>query len=209
MKRLLITAISVLVIMAFVGCATQPKKAEMVTVKKAPAEKKAPAKAAAPAKKAQAALPKFVASQSRKGKPAPANWKKFDKSGQVKYLQVQTTASASPAGQGSKLDGSRGERLIEIQAASGAAGNEVVWSLKNEGKSTVWVVASGKTGTTMPLSISSGTTATLKTMLDADRYTYIVVDNEGGKKLTLAVKAKLDDVDAKTTRGKYMKILWF
>lgn len=209
MKRLLIIAISVLVIMAFVGCATQPKKMGKAVVQKALAKQEAPAKAAAPAKKAPAALPAFDASQSRKGKPVPASWKKFDKSGKVKFLQVQTTASASPAGQGSKLDGSRGERLIEIQALPGVPGNEVVWSLKNEGKSTVWVVAAGKTDAAIPLSIAGGTTATLKTVLDSDRYTYIVVDNEGGKKLTLAVKAKLGDVSAKTTRGKYMKILWF
>jgi len=73
----------------------------------------------------------------------------------------------------------------------------------------VWVVACGKTGASLPLSIAGGTTVTLKTMLDSDRYTYIVVDNEGGKKLTLAVKAKIGDISAKTTRGKYMKILWF
>lgn len=203
MKRLLLIAMSALVIMAFVGCATQPKKMETATVKKAPA------KAEAPAKKAQVALPAFDASQSRKGKPAPASWKKFDKSGKVKFLQVQTTAPASPAGRGSKLDGSYGERLIEIQVLPGVAGTEAVWSLKNGGKSTVWVVASGETDTPMPLSIAGGTTATLKTKLDADGYTYIVVDNEGGKKLTLAVKAKVGDIAAKTTRGKYMKILWF
>ena len=206
MKRLLIIAISVLVIMAFVGCATQPKKIEKAAVQKAPAKKEAPAKKAAPVKAAKAALPEFDASQSRKGKPIPESWKKFDKSGKVRFLQVQTTAPASPAGQGSKLDGSIGERLIEIQALSG---NEVVWTLKNEGKSTVWVVASGKTDASIPIGIAGGTTATLKTMLGSDKYTFIVVDNEGGKKLTLAVSAKLGDVSAKTTRGKSMKILWF
>jgi len=209
MKRLLIIAISVLVIMAFMGCATQPKKAEKAIVQKAPAKQEAPVKKAAPAKAVKAVLPEFDALQSRKGKPIPESWKKFDKSGKVKFLQVQTTAPASPAGQGSRLDGSYGERLIEIQASPDVAGNEVVWSLKNEGKSTVWVVAGGKTGASLPLSIAGGTTATLKTMLDSDRYTYIIVDNEGGKKLTLAVKAKIGDISAKTTRGKYMKILWF
>ena len=62
-------------------------------------------------------LPESVQKQSRKDAVESETWKKFDKSGQVKFLQVQNTAAASKAGTGAKLDGSIGERLIEIKVA--------------------------------------------------------------------------------------------
>jgi len=46
-------------------------------------------------------------------------------------------------------------------------------------------------------------------VLSQDRYTYIVVDNEGGGKTSLDIKAKCGEIDARTTRGKSMLIIWF
>ncbi|GEM_PF-1661052 len=210
MKRLFFLLISLAIVVAFIGCATHPMKKEAgpaITVEKA--KEKAPAAEAPKAAPKAVKLPDFVASQSKKGKPVPESWKKFDKSGKVKFLQVQTTAPGSPAGQGSKLDGSIGERLVEIQVDPSITSKEVVWSLKNSGKSTVWVVAAGNPQGSLPLAIDPGQTVTLKTALDKDNYTFVVVDNEGGKKTTLELKAKCGGVDAKTTRGKSMKVVWF
>ncbi len=215
MKRLFLLLISVALVVAFIGCANFPMKKEAAPAVKA---EKAKEKAPAAEKKPQAApkatpkivkLPDFDASQSKKGKPVPESWKKFDKSGKVKFLQVQTTAPGSPAGHGNVLDGSIGERLVEIQVDPSITSKTVVWSLKNSGKSTVWVVAAGNPVGKIPLAIEPGKTVTLKTTLDNDNYTFVVVDNEGGKKTTLGIKAKCGGVDAKTTRGKSMKVVWF
>jgi hypothetical protein len=45
--------------------------------------------------------------------------------------------------------------------------------------------------------------------LDGSRYTYIVVDNHGGGKTQLSIKAKMAETDAKTARGKSMLVIWF
>ncbi len=205
-KRILSLLITVSIILAFIGCATQPKKAEATKTVSQPAAKKA---AAAPKKEAGVSLPKFVLSQSKKNWVPPASWKKFDKSGKVKFLQVQTTAPASPAGSGSKLDGSIGERLVEIKVDPSVGSKVVKWNLKNSGKSTVWVVAAGGMVGSLPVAIAPGKTVSITTNLDKDNYTYIVVDNEGGKKTTLGISAKCGEVKAKTTRGKSMKVVWF
>jgi len=156
-----------------------------------------------------AGLPKTVREQSQRDVIQPETWKKFDKSGQVKFLQVQTTASHSEAGMGSKLDGSLGERLIEIKVDPAVQDTVVEWSLKNKGKSTIWVVAAGESDVALPVSIEGKGSATLKTPLDKDRYTYIVVDNEGGGKTALEAKATCGGAKAKTARGKSMVIIWF
>ena len=156
-----------------------------------------------------AGLPKTVQSQSRKGAVETEVWKKFDKSGDVKFLQVQTTAPKSDKGTGALLDGSYGERLLEILVGPGVDGTEVVWSLKNKGPSTVWIVAAGGSESAFPISIDKDQAVELTTLLDADRYTYLVVDNEGGGKTELGISAKCGGTDAKTTRGKTMKVLWF
>ncbi len=204
-KRILSLLITVSIILAFIGCATQPKKAEATKTVSQSAAKKA---AAAPKKEAGVSLPKFVLSQSKKNWVPPASWKKFDKSGKVKFLQVQTTAPASPAGSGSKLDGSIGERLVEIKVDPSVGSKVVKWNLKNSGKSTVWVVAAGGMVGSLPVAIAPGKTVSITTDLE-DNYTYIVVDNEGGKKTTLGISAKCGEVKAKTTRGKSMKVVWF
>jgi len=122
-----------------------------------------------------AGLPKTVQSQSRKDEPTTEAWKKFDKSGDVKILQVQTTAPKSDAGTGALLDGSYGERLLEIMVEPGVKGTEVVWSLKNKGPSTVWIVAAGGSESAFPISIDKDQAVELTTLLDEDRYTYLVV----------------------------------
>jgi len=139
-----------------------------------------------------AGLPKTVQSQSRKGAVETEAWKKFDKSGDVKFLQVQTTAPKSDEGTGAILDGSYGERLLEILLQPGVEGTEVVWS-----------------ESAFPISIDKDQAVELTTLLDEDRYTYLVVDNEGGGKTELGISAKCAGTDAKTTRGKTMKVIWF
>ncbi|MQY76779.1 MAG: hypothetical protein GH155_04035 [Spirochaeta sp.] len=156
-----------------------------------------------------AGLPKTVQSQSRKGVVESEAWKKFDKSGDVKFLQVQTTVPKSDEGTGVLLDGSLGELLVEVQVQPGVEGTESVWSLKNKGPSTVWIVAAGGSESAFPISIDKDQAVELTTMLDKDRYTYLVVDNEGGGKTQLDLAAKCGGTDAKTTRGKNMTVIWF
>jgi hypothetical protein len=154
-------------------------------------------------------LPKSVKGQSRKDVVQPEAWKKFDKSGQVRFLQVETTAPGSEAGKGSSLEGSLGERLIEIKVDPDIKDSVVEWSLANKGKSTVWVVAASKPDTTLPMSIEAKGSAALRTSLDKDLYTYIVVDNEAGGKASIDIKATCGGKDAKTARGKSMSVTWF
>lgn len=154
-------------------------------------------------------LPDSVQQQSRKDAKMSDTWKKFDKSGKVKFLQVQTTAPTSKSAEASKLDGSIGERIVEIKAEPGVQGKEIVWNIKNKGPATVWIVAASRSDQTLPISIKKGSTVSLKTGLDSDRYAYIVVDNDGGKKTTCDIKAKYGETSAKTTRGKSMRIIWF
>jgi len=155
-------------------------------------------------------LPLTVKDQSRKDAIEPVAWKEFDKSGQVKFLQVQDTALASEAGKGGTLDGSAGERLVEIKVVDPAIQESVVeWTLKNTGKSTIWVVAAGGSEADLPVGIAGEDSITLKTNLDEGRYTYIVVDNEEGGKVALDIKAKCGETSAKTARGKSMHVTWF
>ncbi len=79
-----------------------------------------------------ATLPESVSSQSRKDFEPTEEWAKFDKSGEVKYLQVQGTAAASEKGTGMALDGSIGEKLIEIKTDPMQADAVVEWSVKNK-----------------------------------------------------------------------------
>lgn len=153
--------------------------------------------------------PESVKNQSRKDAVESDAWKEFDKSGEVKFLQVQNTASASERGSGVKLDGSIGERLVEIVVSPSIGKKAVEWTLENKGKSTIWVVAAGGFMDDLPISISAGSTTTLESVVGWDRYTYIVVDNEGGKKASLDIKAKCGETAAKTARGKSMFIIWF
>jgi hypothetical protein len=153
-------------------------------------------------------LPESVQRQSRKDAMESETWKQFDKSGQVKFLQLETTAPASAASAGEKLDGSAGEVLIEIKVDPALKTESVEWTLANKGKSDIWVVAISKSETAVPLKLAPEGAATLTTVL-VEGYCYIVVDNEGGKKAALDAKAKSGDVDAKTTDAKTMTVTWF
>jgi hypothetical protein len=155
-----------------------------------------------------ATVPKTIKEQSRKNAKESPTWAKFDKSGQIKFLQVQTTAPASKAGRGSKFDGSLGERLIEIKVDPAVKATAVEWSLKNEGENTVWVVAAGVADVNLPISIAAGALMKLNTTLDKEHYTYLVVDNENGG-TTIEVKATCGEIGAKTARGKSMTVIWF
>jgi hypothetical protein len=154
-------------------------------------------------------LPQFVRDQSRWGVETPANWRQFDQSGDVKFLQVQTTAPSSAAGRGSVLDGSLGERIIEVQAEPNARGPQVQWSLANGGPNPVWVVAGGLAGAGLNRRIAAGDSSTLTLPMDGSGYSYLVVDNEGGGETELSVTAEVGNVEAKTTRGKSMLVVWF
>ena len=153
-------------------------------------------------------LPESVQKQSRKDAVETEVWKKFDKSEQVKFLQVQHTAPASETGTGAKLDGSPGERLVEIKIDPAIEQNKVEWNLENKGPSTVWVVAVSQSDDAVPVKIEANASTTLKTTLK-DGYCYLVVDNEGGGETTLNIKATCGEIEAKTTRGKLMAIVWF
>ncbi len=152
-------------------------------------------------------LPESVQSQSRKDAVETKVWEKFDKSGPIKFLQVQHTAAASDAGTASQLDGSFGERLIEINVDSSIEGDTAVWTLENKGPGTVWVVANSD-GLKETIEVKKGDPVNLETKV-VDGYCYLVVDSDGRDKTTLSIKAKVGETDAKTTRGKSMKILWF
>jgi len=152
-------------------------------------------------------LPASVRSQAQYGVDLPANWKDFDKSGDLRFLQLQTTAPASPSGRGAMLDGSMGERIIEVQAAPKIKGKEVEWKLENKGPNPVWVVAGGMSGAGLNIRINAGASSNFKVDMDGSGYSYLVVD--GGGKTELGISANVGDTSAKTSRGKSMKVLWF
>ena len=154
------------------------------------------------------ALPESVMMQSRKDVKETEAWKKFDKSGPVKFLQVEHTAPASEEGTGETLDGSYGERIIEVKIAPEIKEKQVVWTLKNAGPSIVWILAANQSNSAMPIVLEPENSIELATEA-VKGYTYLVVDNEGGKETTLSLKATCGETSAKTTRGKDMKVVWF
>jgi hypothetical protein len=158
---------------------------------------------------AMKSLPAGVQVQARWGMETSPGWEEFDNSGDVKFLQVENTAAASPAGRGAILDGSIGERIVEIQAQPNIKATEVEWSLENKGPRDVWVVSGGMEGAAFNMKIAAGASSNFKMELDGSRYSYIVVDNQGGGKTELSIKGKIGDTDAKTARGKSMLIIWF
>ncbi|PID57371.1 hypothetical protein CSB45_07550 [candidate division KSB3 bacterium] len=153
-------------------------------------------------------LPEFVKSQVRKGSKEFEGWSQFDKSGPVKFLQVQHTAAASDPGSAATLDGSFGERLIEVVLDSSVKADLVTWSLKNKGPGTVTVVASNDGELTETILIEADASAEISTKV-VDAYCYIVVDSEGKNETTLSIQAKAGEEDAKTVRGKSMLVAWF
>ena len=154
-----------------------------------------------------ASLPDRVSEQSRKDFVPTEEWKAFDSSGEVKFLQVQTTAKASDAGTGMSLDGSMGEMLIEIKTDPVLADTEIIWKLKNKKDHPLYVVAVSPEGAEIPFTAPAGETTEYKAMLDAEGYGYIVVDSDAAGEVEIT--ASVGDKEAKTTRGSTMKVLWF
>ncbi len=154
-----------------------------------------------------ASLPDRVSAQSRKDFIPTEEWKNFDSSGELKFLQVQTTAKASDAGTGMTLEGSMGEMLIEIKTDPVLANTEITWILINKGDQPLYVVSVSPGGSEIPFTAPAGETTEYKAMLDAEGYGYIVVDSDAAGQVE--IKASAADKEAKTTRGKSMKVLWF
>ncbi len=61
----------------------------------------------------------------------------------------------------------------------------------------------------LPITVPAGEEVEVSDVFDDEGYTYLVFDNEGGGGITLEVRAAVGEESAETTRGKYMKILWF
>ena len=153
-------------------------------------------------------LPESIKSQVRKGSKESSGWDKFDKSGPVKFLQVQHTAAASETDSAGKLDGSIGERLIEVLLDNSIEADVVSWSLENKGPGAVFVVASSDDELEEVIAIEAGASAEFSTKV-VGAYCYIVVDSDGRDETTVNIKAKAGDTDAKNARGKDMAVSWF
>lgn len=153
-------------------------------------------------------LPEFVQQQSRKDAKEPEVWKKFDKSGAVKFLQLETTAAASAVGSGAKLDGSAGERLVEIKTLPEVTCDAILWTLENKGPSAVWIVAASNVDAFAPVMLDPAASKELSTPVK-EGYAYLVVDSEGGKQTTISIKAKCGETEAKTVGGATMLVSWF
>lgn len=190
-KHLLGVLVIIGLMLGMVSCAGQTKKTDEAALSKA------------------GGLPESVMKQARKDLKESEEWQQFDQSGAVKFLQVEDTAAASAEGTGAVLDGSLGERLIEIKVLPEVTGQFVEWTLKNAGPSPVWVVAISKSNSVVPIIIQAEEEMNFATDV-IDGYCYIVVDNEGGQKTFLTVNAKCGEVEAKTTSGgKNMSMTWF
>lgn len=188
MKKWIYFMLMLLVAMALVSCAGQTKVEEPQPQEVVEEE----------------ILPETVKRQSWKDAEESEGWEKFDKSDRVKFLQVEHTAPASVP----ILDGSYGERLIEVTVDSAIESQKVEWTLENSGPFAVWVVATSDGEMEHPIKIEAKASSALETMLK-DGYSYLVVDCVGGQETTLTIKAKYGDADAKTVRGKNMKVVWF
>ena len=158
---------------------------------------------------AMKSLPMGVQAQARWGLETSPGWEEFDNSGEVKFLQVESTAAASAAGSGVILDGSIGESIVEIQTVKQIRATGVDWTLENKGPNDVWVVAAGLSGAGFNRKIASGASSSFTMNMDGGGYNYVVVDCEGGGQTQLSVKAKISGTDAKTVRGKSMLVIWF
>jgi hypothetical protein len=153
-------------------------------------------------------LPESVQKQSRKDAKEAEEWTQHDSSGLVKFLQVQSTAAASPADSASKLDGSVGERRIEVKVDASIQADVIAWSLENKGPGAVWVIASSDDGIAEAIEIQAEATVELEVKL-MDGYCYLVVDSDGKNETTVSIKAAVGEDAAKTVRGKDMVVVWF
>ena len=151
-----------------------------------------------------ASLPDSVLSQSRKDFMPTENWLKYNKSGEVKYLQIQGTAPRSDIGKGLFLDGSCGEQLIKIKTIPILKDEVVEWTVKNKNEKSVFVVYTSFKSLKIPFEIEGEKTVEFITKIDTEGYGYIVVASENVENVEF--KAKVCDEDANTTSGNTMKV---
>jgi hypothetical protein len=153
-------------------------------------------------------LPESVQRQSRKDDQESAEWTQFDKAGPVKFLQVQHTAAASPTESAAQLDGSIGERLIEVKLDPSITGDVLAWSLENKGPGVVWIVAASDGSIAEALELQPDAIVELEVAV-TDGYVYLVVDSDGTQQTAVIIKAAAGDTAAKTVVGGDMRVEWF
>lgn len=153
-------------------------------------------------------LPESVQKQSRKDAKESEEWKQHDSSGLVKFLQVESTAAASPTDAASKLDGSIGERLVEVKVDPSIEADMAAWSVENKGPGVVWLIASSDDSVEEAIEIQPEAVVELEVKL-VDGYCYLVVDSDGKNETTVSLKATIGENAAKTVRGKDMAVAWF
>lgn len=153
-------------------------------------------------------LPESVQKQARKDEQESAEWQKFDQSGLVKFLQVEHTAAASDTSAAAQLDGSIGERLVEIKIDPSLTVETLVWHLENKGPGTVWVVAASDDSVPDALAVQPESAIDVNVKV-VDGYCYLVVDSDGKKQTAVIIKAAAGETVAKTVVGKDMRIEWF
>ena len=105
------------------------------------------------------------------------------------------------------MDGSVGERLIEVKLDPSIESESIAWTLENKGPGTVWIIAKSD-NLEKVVEIKAEGSADVETKV-VDGYCYIVVDSDGKDETSLTIKAKAGETDAKTARGKNMNVLWF
>jgi len=153
-------------------------------------------------------LPESVQKQARKDDKESEEWKKLDTSGPAKFLQVEHTAAASETAMASKLDGSIGERLVEVKLDASITADMMAWNVENKGPGVVWIVAASDDSVTEAIEIQPESAVDLEVKV-ADGYCYLVVDSDGKNQTTVVLKAAVGENAAKTVRGKDMRIEWF
>ena len=108
-------------------------------------------------------------------------------------------------------DDSVGEAIIEVQALDGdgnpVAGAPVQWMLSNNGSTIAYVVGSSDMSSTLvPVTMSADVTVD-GGVTDAEGRAYLVVDAFQTSDVSVAVT--IGGVEAKTYRGRNMRVVWF
>ncbi len=153
-------------------------------------------------------LPELVQKQVRKDDKESDEWAKLDTSGPAKFLQVEHTAAASETGAASKLDGSIGERLVEVKLDASITADTLAWNVENKGPGVVWIVAASDDSVTEAIEIQPESAVDLEVKI-VDGYCYLVVDSDGKNQTAAVLKATAGEAAAKTARGKDMRVEWF
>ena len=174
-----------------------------------------------------AGLPENIVSQSLRNSQI-----QHDSLARNRFLQNELTAQVSKARSGSKLDGSAGEQLIELEVDPTLEAKEVTWLVANTGQKPIWIIAAGgykrelpkgladricslrnpddceATPERIPFEVFGGETVKLRSEPNKDFYTFIVVDNEAGQ-TEVVVKATFAESDAQTPSGNPLQVRWF